>query len=96
MRGQFFYMITLWVFVVFCHALFIWVARVKNWYGGKLPEMLKFPHIEVTLFIIFSMGMLDVALNVLATPNTAIGWKVYILKNFFEKEKTKQKTIILF
>jgi hypothetical protein len=76
MRGQFFYMICISLFVVMCHALFIWRARVKKWFGGKLPEMFKFPHIEITLFIIFSMGMLDVAFNVLATPNTANGWKV--------------------
>jgi hypothetical protein len=69
-------MICMVSFVIGCHALFIHVARRRKWFDGELPEVYKFPHIEIMMFLVLSMGMLDVGFAVLTTPNTAIGWKV--------------------
>jgi hypothetical protein len=77
MRGHFFFMIIVASIIIASHALLISVAVRRKWFNGRLPEMYKFPHIEIKLFIIFSMGMLNVSLGVLSTPHTAIGWKVY-------------------
>jgi hypothetical protein len=76
MTRQFFFMMVVASFVILLHALFICVAVMRQWFGGKLPEMFKFPHLEIKLFIAISIGMLDVALGVLSQPRTAVGWKV--------------------
>jgi hypothetical protein len=71
-------MICMVSFVIGCHVLFIHVARRRKWFDGELPEVYKFPHIEIMMFLVLSMGMLDVGFAVLTTPNTAIGWKVCV------------------
>jgi len=65
--------------IVALHALFIFVAVKRKWFNGKLPEMYKFPHIEVKVCIGASIGMLNVSLGVLSTARTAVGWKVRVV-----------------
>jgi len=76
MRGQFFFMMTIIAVIVGLHAMFVLVATRRKWFNGKLPQMYRFPHVEIKLFIGFSMGMLNVSLGVLASANTAKGWKL--------------------
>ena len=41
-----------------------------------IPEMIKFPQLEIKLFLILCTGMLDVAFGVLTTTHTRLGWKL--------------------
>lgn len=76
MRGQFFFMSCVAFAFVGMHALFIYTAKRRKWFNGVLPQIFKFPHIEIKIFFGMSMGMLNVALGVLSNTNTAPGWKV--------------------
>lgn len=79
MRGQFFFMSIIGFCIIGFHAIFILVAKWRKWFDGVIPDMYKFPHIEIKLFIALSMGMMDVAFGILAEPKTAPGWKVKYL-----------------
>jgi hypothetical protein len=58
------------------HLAFLKLLKKWKWLGEHIPPLFDFPQFEIKLFIGFSMGMLDVALGVLASPRTAGGWKV--------------------
>lgn len=78
MRGHFFFMITATIIVLALHFLIVTVVvSLKLFKGGSIPQMLKFPHIEIKMIFLFTVGMLDVGLGVFANPKTSIGWKVY-------------------
>lgn len=43
---------------------------------NKINQAFLFPHFEIKIFILFSMGMLDVGFGVLSSKKSSIGWKV--------------------
>jgi hypothetical protein len=76
MRGHMFYMITTGVAAISMHVVLLKALEKWKWLGEHVPPLFNFPQFEIKLFIGFSMGMLDVALAVLATIACAPGWKV--------------------
>jgi hypothetical protein len=84
MRGHFFFMV-LFGSLVFCgHLLFLKVGIEHfKWFDGTPPPIFKLPQIEIKLFVVFSMGMLNVGAGVLSSMHTAIGWKVNVSKNIY-------------
>lgn len=76
MRGHFFFMVTLGSAAISMHILLLKAVKRWKWLGEEIPPLIKFPQFEIKLFIVFSMGMIDTGLGVLAAPDTAPGWKV--------------------
>ncbi len=59
------------------HVVLLKAIKKWEWFGENvLPPLFAFLQFEIKLFIGFSMGMLDVGLGVLATTQSAFGWKV--------------------
>ena len=43
------------------------------------PQSFLFPHPEIKIFMVMSLGMFDSAVTVVTTPGAAHGWKVVAL-----------------
>ena len=72
MRGHFFFSSTICTIVFGLHLVGLKYARDRNW---NIPGEFQWPHLEVKVALVLSMGVLDCSFAVLCSAKTAPGWK---------------------
>lgn len=72
MRGHLFYLGLVIVLTLFIHKV---VYVIYDFNGAEVPAMARAPKIEIQVFFVLLMGMLDVSAQVLFNSDTATGWK---------------------
>ena len=76
LKGFLFWATAASVITVASHQTFLVIASKSMLFMDKVPDECRFPHLEIKVFMALTTGMIDSGLSVLASSETAVGWKI--------------------
>jgi len=76
MRNHFFWFVFAFSVALILHVFGLGLAYCCGYSGQQISFALRFPQVEIKLFIVLSMGMFNTGLAVLCAQSAAAGWKI--------------------